>query len=235
MTFLGEGGWPAPQLHEVPAAALTTKGWTKLFLQTVFLVRALWQRCGLCHGDLGEYNLLLHRKAVHVIDLGQAVGTSHPRAREYLRRDLGHVRAFFGTRRRVAFALEHSVEALEALVTEKDALPSDDLDSALLKAASTAQGARSDSGGPVAGGAAGRRRAAGELLAGSGPDGAGEGNDADGGDGDGPVGFRGVEDLVAEALERISSGNQKADAAVKLALQQAALQQVARAPPQSTA
>ena len=51
---------------------------------------------GLVHGDLSEYNMIIHDGELVVIDLGQAVTVHHPNADEFLRRDCHNVAAFFG-------------------------------------------------------------------------------------------------------------------------------------------
>ncbi|WP_101295131.1 serine/threonine-protein kinase Rio1 [Halegenticoccus soli] len=50
---------------------------------------------GLVHGDLSEYNLIVHDGELFVIDLGQAVTVHHPNADEFLRRDCTNVSNFF--------------------------------------------------------------------------------------------------------------------------------------------
>jgi len=50
---------------------------------------------GLVHGDLSEYNMIIHDGELVVIDLGQAVTVHHPNADEFLRRDCRNVAAFF--------------------------------------------------------------------------------------------------------------------------------------------
>ncbi|MBC9984959.1 MULTISPECIES: serine/threonine-protein kinase Rio1 [Haloferax] len=52
-------------------------------------------RAGLVHGDLSEYNLIIHDGELVVIDLGQAVTVHHPNAEEFLRRDCRNVANFF--------------------------------------------------------------------------------------------------------------------------------------------
>ncbi|SFL28428.1 RIO kinase 1 [Halogranum rubrum] len=50
---------------------------------------------GLIHGDLSEYNLIIHEGELVVIDLGQAVTIHHPNANEFLQRDCTNVASFF--------------------------------------------------------------------------------------------------------------------------------------------
>ena len=71
---------------------------------------------------MGADNLLLVNGRVHVIDLGQAVDTHHPNARELLARDLSTVAAFFTKQRGVASV--HPLPVLERFVTDKAAFES---------------------------------------------------------------------------------------------------------------
>ena len=50
---------------------------------------------GLVHGDLSEYNMIIHDGELVIIDLGQAVTIHHPNAGDLLRRDCENVAAFF--------------------------------------------------------------------------------------------------------------------------------------------
>jgi RIO kinase 1 len=52
-------------------------------------------RAGLVHGDLSEYNLIIHDGELVVIDLGQAVTVHHRNADDFLRRDCRNVARFF--------------------------------------------------------------------------------------------------------------------------------------------
>ncbi|KEG09307.1 RIO kinase 1 [Trypanosoma grayi] len=93
MEFLGEGGWPAPRLKEVrfPSAAALDR----CYLDLCCTMRKMYGRCRLIHGDLSEYNLLLYRGRVVVIDVSQSVENDHPHAMDFLRRDIVNVNAFF--------------------------------------------------------------------------------------------------------------------------------------------
>jgi serine/threonine-protein kinase RIO1 len=93
MSFLGTpDGWPSPQLREVQ---LTPKAWAQCYRRVCRLLRDMYQKAGLVHADLSEYNLLYHEGRPFVIDVGQAVRTAHCRASQYLKRDIQHVNAFF--------------------------------------------------------------------------------------------------------------------------------------------
>ncbi|MFC6837136.1 serine/threonine-protein kinase Rio1 [Halomarina ordinaria] len=50
---------------------------------------------GLVHGDLSEYNIVVHEGELYVIDLGQAVTVHHPNSRDFLERDCRNVANFF--------------------------------------------------------------------------------------------------------------------------------------------
>ncbi|WP_435359751.1 serine/threonine-protein kinase Rio1 [Haloarchaeobius sp. DFWS5] len=50
---------------------------------------------GLVHGDLSEYNMVIHEGELVVIDLGQAVTVHHPNADDFLQRDCRNVANFF--------------------------------------------------------------------------------------------------------------------------------------------
>ncbi|MFB6171005.1 MAG: serine/threonine-protein kinase Rio1 [Haloarculaceae archaeon] len=67
--------------------------------QTAFeVVREYMRRlydAGLVHGDLSEYNVVVHEGELTVLDLGQAVTVHHPNSREFLERDCENVASFF--------------------------------------------------------------------------------------------------------------------------------------------
>jgi RIO kinase 1 len=73
---------------------------------------------GLVHGDLSEYNLIIHDGELVVIDLGQAVTVHHPNADDFLQRDCRNVASFF-TRQ----GIEVDPAALREFVTAVDAEP----------------------------------------------------------------------------------------------------------------
>lgn len=93
MEFLGEDGWPAPRLKEVRFPSLAALD--RCYLDVCCTMRKMYGRCRLIHGDLSEYNLLLFRGCVVVIDVSQSVESDHPHAVDFLRRDIVNVNAFF--------------------------------------------------------------------------------------------------------------------------------------------
>ncbi|HJN56029.1 MAG TPA: serine protein kinase RIO [Candidatus Poseidoniales archaeon] len=83
MTFLGEEGRAAPQIRQVelddPEAVV---------IDLANMLRLIWQQSELAHADFSEYNILWHQDEPWIIDVGQAVSARHPRAEEYLVRDI---------------------------------------------------------------------------------------------------------------------------------------------------
>ena len=92
MEFLGQDGWPSPRLKD---AHLSTRKLAQAYRQSCLLLRQLFQRCRLVHGDCSEYNLLWHNSQVYVIDVSQSVETDHPAALDFLRNDIRNVTDYF--------------------------------------------------------------------------------------------------------------------------------------------
>jgi len=111
MSFLGDNGWPSPQLREVKFSSSSSSKkdgknssskqkeierhwWSTAYRNVLLLVRALYQKASLVHGDLSEYNILWHNRQLYLIDVGQAVHKGHTLADVFLARDLKQVHAF---------------------------------------------------------------------------------------------------------------------------------------------
>jgi len=92
MEFLGTNGWPSPRIRD---ASLSEKKLREAYVQTILIMRHMYQRCNLVHGDLSEYNLLWHNNEVYVIDVSQSVETDHPSALDFLRKDASNVNDFY--------------------------------------------------------------------------------------------------------------------------------------------
>ncbi len=92
MEFLGEEERPYPQLRSVH---LDDPG--EIYRETIGFIKDLYQKAGLVHADLSEYNIL-YGDRMYVIDMGQAVTVDHPRALHFLVRDIANINRFFGTK-----------------------------------------------------------------------------------------------------------------------------------------
>ncbi len=89
MQYLG-GREPAPSIRGVELPEPDA-----VFERLVDFVKRAYHDARLVHADLSEYNVLYWRKRPYVIDVGQAVDTHHPRAREFLERDVRNLCRFF--------------------------------------------------------------------------------------------------------------------------------------------
>jgi RIO kinase 1 len=90
MTFIGIDGVPAPLLKELPLDD-PEDFYDKLTDE----MRRLYQRGGLVHGDLSEYNIMVWEKKPVIFDLSQAMLTTHPLAASLLKHDVKTVNAYF--------------------------------------------------------------------------------------------------------------------------------------------
>ena len=90
MEFIGKNGVPAPHLREVPLQAASS--W---YDKIVEMVKDLYHKAKLVHGDLSEYNILVPDGYPMLIDFAQAVTIEHPEAREFLRRDIDNLNNYF--------------------------------------------------------------------------------------------------------------------------------------------
>ena len=107
MEFIGEGGNPAPLLKD--AGAVDPERALGSVLDDI---KALY-RNGLVHGDVSEYNLLMKGNIPYMIDFGQAVSTGHPKAAEFLRRDISNITGFFRKR----YSMDSNIESILEMVT----------------------------------------------------------------------------------------------------------------------
>lgn len=90
MGYLG-AGVPAPQLKKLAKSERTNE----IFEDIITQVSRAYQVAHLVHADLSEYNLLFWDQRPYIIDVGQAVDTRHPKADDFLRRDLTNIVNFF--------------------------------------------------------------------------------------------------------------------------------------------
>lgn len=89
--FVGDDGVRAPQIREVEIENPET------CYEVVVEYASRLYDAGLVHGDLSEYNVLVHDGDLVVIDMGQTVRVEHPHADDMLENDCGNVARFFSS------------------------------------------------------------------------------------------------------------------------------------------
>lgn len=90
MSFIGKNGKRAPLMKET---VLTDPKETFRLLWTG--LQRLYQKGGLVHADLSEYNIMIWKAKPVIFDVAQSVLTSHPMADRFLHRDLENLRRYF--------------------------------------------------------------------------------------------------------------------------------------------
>lgn len=90
MEFIGKNGVNAPSLKEQPPSNPE-----RVYSVVLTYLGRLYRKAGLVHGDLSEYNIMMWKGNPVIFDVSQAVPTSHPMAKFFLRRDLANVNRFF--------------------------------------------------------------------------------------------------------------------------------------------
>jgi RIO kinase 1 len=92
MEFLGDGESPYPQLKNVELDRPQ-----ETYESIVGMIKTLYNAAELVHGDLSEFNILYHDRP-YLIDMGQSVTRDHPRALQFLMRDIRNINRFFAKR-----------------------------------------------------------------------------------------------------------------------------------------
>ena len=90
MEFIGRDEVSAPRLKDVGAEQPAG-----LMKKLVMMAATLYQKAGLVHADLSEYNVLMWEDEPVLIDMGQSVLLDHPRAQAFLRRDIANLSRYF--------------------------------------------------------------------------------------------------------------------------------------------
>ncbi len=89
MDFIGEEGVPDSTLKQ-----MGTETPEKTLESLLGFVKKLYKN-SLVHADLSEYNILMHMGEPYIIDVGQAVLLNHPKAEEFLERDVRTLLKYF--------------------------------------------------------------------------------------------------------------------------------------------
>jgi RIO kinase 1 len=111
MGFIGRDGHAAPRLKD---ARLSDRQYVDACRQVMLLLRTIFHKCRLVHGDFSEYNLLWYKNTVYCIDVSQAVEHDHPNALAFLRKDCENAIHFF---RKYGVARVPSLQRLFEFVT----------------------------------------------------------------------------------------------------------------------
>ena len=83
MEYLGDETSPYPKLREVVVDEPRP-----VYDELLEFLAVSWQKANLVHGDFSPFNILWSPEGPVVIDVGQAVIQSHPKAQEFLIRDV---------------------------------------------------------------------------------------------------------------------------------------------------
>lgn len=81
---------PAPRLKDYAC-----DDYNDLYDQSLEIITNMYKKCGLIHADYSEYNLLVAKNIVYVIDVGQSVEKDHDNADEFLIKDIHNINMFF--------------------------------------------------------------------------------------------------------------------------------------------
>ncbi len=90
MEFIGNDGVRAPLLKEITPADPE-----RVFRLLLTYMRRLYNKGGIVHADLSEYNIMMWRRRPVIFDVAQSVLVEHPMADTFLRRDIGNLHRFF--------------------------------------------------------------------------------------------------------------------------------------------
>ena len=83
MDYLGHETGSSPKLREV-----NVEEPEPVFEDLLKFLAVAWQKSNLVHGDFSPFNILWHQDRAVVIDVGQAVVQGHPKAEEFLVREV---------------------------------------------------------------------------------------------------------------------------------------------------
>ncbi|MEL9999598.1 MAG: serine protein kinase RIO [Thermoplasmata archaeon] len=89
MEYLGTSKFPSPLLKDYNGEI------EKLYPVILENLMKMVNVANLVHGDLSEYNIVVHKNKPYIIDVSQAMPVKHPNARLLLERDIKNMVRFF--------------------------------------------------------------------------------------------------------------------------------------------
>ena len=108
MDFVGTNGSPSRSL-------LTSEIEQNDYTQAISILKDLYHKAKLVHGDFSEYNIFKTDSGLVVFDLGSAVDLRHPNSKEFLKRDINNITRFFKKR---GMVVENSDDVFAEIVNE---------------------------------------------------------------------------------------------------------------------
>lgn len=91
MEFVGKNGAPCKSL-------LDSEVNEDDYYEAISIIKDLYHKAKLVHGDFSEYNIFKTENGLVVFDLGSAVDLRHPNTQEFLKRDINNITRFFNKR-----------------------------------------------------------------------------------------------------------------------------------------
>ena len=91
MEFVGKKGVPCKSL-------LTSDVNEDDYRQAISIIKDLYNKAKLVHGDFSEYNIFKTDNGLVIFDLGSGVDLRHPNSQEFLKRDINNITRFFNKR-----------------------------------------------------------------------------------------------------------------------------------------
>jgi RIO kinase 1 len=108
MDFVGVNGAPS-------RALLTSNIEQNDYEKAISLIKDLYHKAKLVHGDFSEYNIFKTDDGLVVFDLGSAVDLRHPNSKEFLKRDINNITRFF---KKKGMNVKNSDNVFEDIVNE---------------------------------------------------------------------------------------------------------------------
>ena len=108
LEFIGKNGMPTKTLVESQVVA-------KDYKSAISLIEQLYKQANLIHCDFSEYNIFKTKKGLILFDLGSAIDLEHPKAQEFLKRDINNISRFFVKR---GLTVENPIDIFNRITNE---------------------------------------------------------------------------------------------------------------------
>ena len=108
LEFIGKNGIPTKTLVESQVVV-------KDYKSAISLIEQLYKQANLIHCDFSEYNIFKTKKGLILFDLGSAIDLEHPKAREFLKRDINNISRFFVKR---GLTVENPIDIFNRITNE---------------------------------------------------------------------------------------------------------------------